>query len=364
MAQLTPSQQEVWNLHNDGHSQQAIADQLGKSRRTIRDLLNRARKALSRDPAIQLAMDNLGTDHEPDILWIKTNDYSMQLRPKRAEQNLIEQLVDALQDVEVAELVDPPTHELSDEMVVYPLFDVHHGLLAHAEVSGEDTNLELSKKRVLSGLSRVMAGAPNAARAVIINGGDFTHQTDDTNKTRRSGHVLDVAGRNVITVVEAIEIIASAIEMALTKHQLVEYFSVPGNHDPQNWEMILIGLRERYRTNPRVNIDVTWNEFSVLEHGEVAIFIHHGDKRTPKDLAMFCAAEFPDVWGRTRYRMLLTGHLHHQKLEEFPGVIWMQMPAVAVRDAHAAGGYKSHSMLMALTFDRESEVARNTLRLK
>jgi len=364
MTQLTPAQQEVWNLRQQGFSQKAIAKQLGKSRRTVRDLIARAENALDRDPAIQLAMDELGTSHEPDTLWIKTKDYSMQLRPKKSEVSFMDQLVEALRDVETAKIIDPPTHELSDEMVVYPLFDVHHGLLAHAEISGEDTNLDLSKERLLTGLGRIMGGAPNAYRAVIINGGDFTHQTDDMNRTRRSGHVLDVAGRNIVTVLEAIEIISSAIEMALTKHQVVEYFSVPGNHDPQNWEMILIGIKERYRDNPRVTIDTTWNEFSVLEHGEVAIFVHHGDKRTPKDLAMFCAAEFPEVWGRTRYRMLLTGHLHHQKLEEFPGVIWMQLPAVTVRDAHAAGGYKSHSMLMALTFDRESEVARNTLRLK
>ena len=372
---MTPAQTEVWQYHQEGFTAGRIAETLGKSRRTVRELLERAKKnqqaAENRDPGVQGAMDRFGiVSDDVERVWFKDKGLTVQIGTrKKTDEDFIARVAAAFQDIPTAPEIQGPLHVLPNMMVVYPLFDVHLGMRAHATISGEEIDLKSGALRLKKGMARVMAGAPNAFRAVVINGGDFTHQTDDRNQTRRSGHILDVDGRNVMTVDEAIEVIAACIEMALNKHQEVEYYSVPGNHDQQNWETILFGLRERYRDHPRVKIYVNWaddtcsSEFSVVEHGEVAIFIHHGDKRTPKDLSMFCAAEFPEVWGRTRYRVVITGHLHHIKVDEFPGIIWMQMPAIAPRDHHASGGYKSHSQMMAIGYDLESESTRNMVKL-
>jgi Drexlerviridae DNA repair exonuclease len=357
---LSEGQEAAWTLRQEGLTQQQIADELNISRRTVRSRLDRAAKKSDQDPAIQEAMNAFGLGIEPSQVWLKNKQFSVQVKPKKAaEVDFLERVKEAFLNLPAALEINRIGEIDTETMVVYPFFDVHLGLRAHKEISGEDMDLEKGVRRVIDAMASVMEGSPNAHRAVIINGGDFTHQTDDKNQTRKSGHILDVDGRNIMTVLEAVEVISTCIEMALTKHDVVEYYSVPGNHDPQNWETILIGLRERYRNNPRVTIDFRLNEFSIIEHGEVAIFIHHGDKRTPKDLSLFCAAEFPEVWGRTRYRILMTGHLHHLKVEEFPGIIWMQMEALAVRDHYSAtGGFKSHASITALAFDRMSECSR------
>lgn len=357
---MTPEQQAVVDLKDQGMGFSAIARQLGISRRSARERYNRAR---AQDPAIESAMKAFGLETQPTEVWLKNKQYSIKVRP--GQKSIVDQLMEVIKEVPAAPPIQVPDQVLDELMVVYPLFDAHIGLRAHQEVSGEESDLRSSAKRVTDAMVAVMAGAPAAKRAIIVNGGDFTHQTDDLNRTRRSGHVLDVAARNGPTVREAIEVVTACIEMALSKHQLVEYYAVPGNHDPQNWETITLVIAERYRLHDRVRVVTSWNEFSVIEHGEVALFVHHGDKRTPKDLAMFCAAEFPQVWGRTRYRVLLTGHLHHLKVDEFPGIYWMQLPALAARDHHAAaGGYRSHSLMTAIGFDRESETTRNTVKVK
>lgn len=366
---MTAEQEAVWTRRQEGMTQQAIADELGLSRRTVRDRLARAEKHVDTDPAIREAMDHFGVEMQPDMLWIKDQKYSMKLKPKQADEvDFLERVKQAFMNIPAAPTVKRTGPIDTETMNVFPLFDAHLGMRAHAGVSGEEMDLERGAQRILDGLAGLMGSAPAAYKAVIINGGDFTHQTDDKNQTRRSGHILDVDGRNWFTTQEAIRVITASIEMALQTHEVVEYYSVPGNHDPQNWETILSGLLIRYADNPRVTIYNNFerhdsSEFSVIEHGEVAIFIHHGDKRTPKDLAMFCAAEFPEIWGRTRFRIVMTGHLHHIKVDEFPGIYWMQMPALAVRDQHAAGGYKSHSLIMCITFDRESECGRITRKL-
>lgn len=356
MAELTETQREALDLHNQGLGVTEIARRLGKSRSSIQERLRRAQAHVT-DPAVQKAMDAMGVQTLPSTVWIKNKNYSIQIRPDKAsEESFLDLMTRALTGLPAATAIPAPQQTIADMMAVYPIFDLHLGLRAHAEVSGHNVDLDSAMKDILAVMAEVMARTPNARRGVIVNGGDFTHQTDDRNMTRRSGHILDVAGRNAPTVEIALEVLCTLIEEALRKHEIVEYYSVPGNHDPQNWETIQFALRERYRDNPRVKIAVRWDEFSVVEHGQVALFIHHGDKRTPKDISMFCSAAFPEVWGRTRYRMLLTGHLHHLKEDEFPGIIWKQFSSPSARDHHAAShGYLSHRILTSMVFDERSK---------
>lgn len=370
MSLLTATQEAVWGLREEGLTQQEIATRLGLSRRTIRDHLKAIKKKLP-DQATSEVMTKFNLETIPDMIWYKDRHHSVKVSPRRLIQlTMMELAQEALQNIPAIKPVKRETSTVDpDLMAVYPIFDAHIGMLAHATISGEDIDLKSGAARVTTALRKAMDALPDAARGVIILGGDLTHQTDDMNKTRRSGHQLDVASRNVFTVMEGFEVVCGAIEYGLLKHETLEVYGVPGNHDPQNWETIMLMLRERYRKEPRVIINVTFEngntsaEFDVVEHGEVAIFIHHGDKRTPKDLSMFVAAEFPEVWGRTKYRILLTGHLNHLKLDEYPGIYWMQMPALAARDHHAAGGYRSHSLLKAMCFDKELETDVKTVKV-
>lgn len=357
---LTPEQQEVWDLHQQGLSAQKIAEKLGRSRSAIRERLERAKakQAVDEDPAVTQARNAFDIHGDPDMIWFKDRKYSVRMKIKsKDEQDFLDRVIAATKTITPLSTIKRTTLQpCNEQMVVYPLFDVHLGLLAHAQISGKNVDLESSKREVIEKMHDVMAMTPDASRAVIINGGDFTHQTDDLNQTRRSANRLDVAARNSVTVDAAVEVICTLISSALTKHETVEYYSVPGNHDPQNWETIQFVLAALYRDNPRVKIDVRWDEFSIIEHGDVALFIHHGDKRTPKDLAMFCSASFPEVWGRSKYRMLFTGHMHHLKTDEFPGIFWVQFGAISPRDHHASShGYLSHRIMSALIFDQRSK---------
>lgn len=354
---LTPGQQEVWDLYSKEKLTVAeIARRFGRNESSIRERLKRAEAKIKIDPAVAGAMSAFEIETLPSTVWIKNKDYSVQIRPEQqSAASFLDLVSEKMSDLPAAMPVPLPSQTVEDLMAVYPIFDLHLGLRAHAEVSGVEVTLKSAKEEILMAMTDVLDATPNARRGVIINGGDFTHQTDDRNMTRRSSNILDVSARNARTVDVAIEVLATLIEMTLRKHETVEYYSVPGNHDPQNWETIQFALRERYRDNPRVVINVRWDEFSVVEHGEVALFIHHGDKRQPKDLVLFCAAAFKDTWTRSNYRMLLTGHLHHMKVDEYPGMIWMQLSAASARDHHASShAYFSHRILTSMVFSRRA----------
>jgi len=353
---LTGHQQEALDLKNQGLSQNEIAKSLGISRRAVR---NRLQGILKKDPAVVEAMEAAHTGMTPNLIWVKTKGegttYSIQLKPKQEEEtSFIDQVHEAFLEIPKAPLITKPRVVLKDLMSVYPLFDVHLGLRAYAGASGEDIDLESAQTRLLDGFSQLLATTPASELALFVNGGDFTHADDDENATPASKHVLDVASRNFSTVHASVEVIAQAIEMLLTKHQRVEYISVPGNHDPKNWVTISVALYYRFLNHEWVNINLSQIEFSVFVFGKNLITVHHGHKRKENDLVMFFAAEYAELWGQSKHRYLFTGHFHSREAKRYPGIYWERMEPVCPRDHYAAStGYDQAASMLSITFHKE-----------
>lgn len=348
---LTDKQQQAVDLRRQGLSQRAIGEEMGVSRRSVRNLLERAEEK-DVDPSLQEVMDNFGTNEVPDLYWAKDKKFSALFRTKKVKQDdLMERLKEAFQDIPIAPAISAPDLSEDDLISTYPLFDVHLELHAAANVSGEESNLQIAVKRLKTNMATLMARTPNSGKGIIINGGDFTEADNDLNQTPKSKNPLDVSARNYNAVDASVEVIDSLIQMALQKHKTVEYYSVPGNHDPNNWVTIMFALYNRYRDNPRVRIEKSPLEFSIIQFGKVLIVIHHGDKRAIKDLIMFFTAEYPQVWSGSKYRYLWTGHNHHLKAEDFPGMEWEQFRPVTTRNHYAYSNfYASISELMSITF--------------
>jgi hypothetical protein len=60
------------------------------------------------------------------------------------------------------------------------------------------------------------------------------------------------------------------------------------------------------------------------------------------------------LWGKTKYRYLFTGHMHHHKSQDIGGVTWNQLPAMTARDAYTvSNAYVSRAQLQGFTYHRE-----------
>tara|TARA_R110002072_G_scaffold26966_23_gene88491 strand:- start:2548 stop:3654 length:1107 start_codon:yes stop_codon:yes gene_type:complete len=366
---LTPSQQDAWNLKEQGFTQREIAEKLGISRRAVRNRLEGARK---NDPGLQTAMAAIQTKMVPDRYWTKTSkdengvSHSVLMVPAPPEEtDFMDEVHEAFQNIPKAPPINPPAEVDEDLMVMYPLFDVHLGLRSMASVSGEDIDLESAQKRLLEGAAKLIAGAPQATKALLVNGGDFTHADDDENATPASKHVLDVDCRNFTTVTAGVEVLTLFIEMLLEKHDTVDYISVPGNHDPKNWVSIMVGLYYRFQGHNRVNIELNPIEFSVYVWGSTLVSVHHGHKRKETELVMFFAAEYASIWGAAVYRYLFTGHFHSREAKRYPGMYWERMEPICPRDHYAASSaYDQAASMTCIAFHREfGEVGRTRIAL-
>lgn len=351
MAVMNFTDQDILELRESGMSRAQMARRTGKTERQVKAALERAR----RDPAVGVAMQAMGTNMVPSSLWIKNDKYSMQLKPAAVdpECDLISRLQEAFADIPAYEPVDT-SHEYSDLLAVYPMYDLHAGLLAWGrETRGPDFDLDLFRSDLIYSVSRLSERAPKAGHALVIIGGDAIHVNDGNNETPSNKHKLDADGRFEKIIDVAIQAISRTIEILAEKHARVSVVVLRGNHDEVAHLFLKMGLKQRYRNCDRIQFPFIHgadkSEIFWMQHGENLISAHHGDKAKPEKLAMIVADQC-GFWSETRNRVILTGHLHHLRTLDMPGVTHYTMRAFAPADAYGAnyGGIRG---LQVMTFD-------------
>lgn len=360
---MTPKQRDAWNLHIAGVPGKEIAKRLGINKASVSNRLKNARKHVEADDAIQGAMSSVGMSDAGPLHsgWIKSEGASLYFQmPKGAGVNVSEIVREAFDGIPACPLIPSPREFADGLLTVYPIFDAHIGMRASANESGEDMDNEKAESRITGGIGQCIASSPASEKAVILIGGDALHANDQTAMTPKSKHVLDVASSFSDALDVAIRTFAACVEMAASKHKNVIVSVIQGNHDRDAFLAIMYALRERYRDNPRIEVQRKGGEFFVMEWGKVMIASHHGDKAKAERLVLHMADEWATMWGKTRFRYYFTGHMHHTKMQDIGGVQVEQLRAAAPRDAYAAShSYSSRSEMQAITYHKDSgEVSR------
>lgn len=291
------------------------------------------------------------------IQWVKTKlDSDLQEAAIRA-------FVDSL--VEDARGLAPPTPSpavtLADLLVVYPMGDPHFGMYAWKDEAGEDFDLEVAERLTCAAIDRLVESAPAAETALIVNLGDFFHADNSSNQTARSSNALDVDTRWAKVLQVGLRAMVHVIRKALEKHANVIVRNVAGNHDTHSSFALALALDAYFSAEPRVRIDLSPAAFWFLRFGKVLIGATHGDTAKMADLPGVMACDRPEDWGATRYRYWYAGHIHHEKVQEYPGVTVEYFRTLAAKDAwHAAQGYRSGRDMRCVIHHREfGEIERH-----
>lgn len=120
---------------------------------------------------------------------------------------------------------------------------------------------------------------------------------------------------------------------------------VHGNHDETLTFAFQRILLERFRRDRRTSISERLTGRQYLHHGNNLIGIAHGH-RAKRRLPQLMALEAADVWGRTTYREIHTGHFHSQAaewslpIETVDSVLVRVAPSLGpADDYHASNGW-------------------------
>lgn len=353
---MSAAQAEALRLFRETGNRTEVARIMGKSRATVRGLIDRGLAAENAPEGQRAAIAATGLHGVAKAGWriTKHPDGSRDSVYWRAEEpeaeqpeDVIDRIADRLNRIQPAPAIKRPNVTRTDIRNFVPLFDVHLSMRIGSYGTAQAVD------RLRTGVADLLERSPPAECTVILNGGDFTHQNGPDNLTPQSKHPLPVDAEYDDTTDVATDVTADMIETALKRSDHVIYKALKGNHDPHTARILRAALRQRYRNEPRVTIEDTGIDFFAHEWDGNLICGHHGDLRgkKPADFVLGFAAKYAEAWGRTRYRDLWTGHLHHLKVCELPGMTTNQVRAIAPADRHSTEElYVSHSEMIAVTY--------------
>lgn len=302
------------------------------------------------------------TDPEGRILaqWTKTREDG------QSTQNLIEALQEAFAAHEglgaLPEFEGSPDLE---SLTLYPLPDLHLGMMSWGAETGESYDLKIAETLIRQSMDRLIAASPASETAVILGLGDLFHANDQSNRTPRSGHQLDVDGRFPKVLRAGVNLMMHIIGRAAQKHPRVVVRILPGNHDPESSLALAVALSVFYAGNIRITIDDSPSPHWYMRHGKVLLAGTHGHTLKPPAMAMLLATDRPADWGASVYRHMVFGHVHHESAKEIGGVRVESFSSPAAKDTYAtAGGYRSGRALNAITYHAEhGEISRNRVNI-
>lgn len=368
----TPMQREVAEALLSTGSIEAAAEAVGVTPRTLRAHLSELERAAAKrgwlpgDGPIENTPQGFsikgtstmyGPDGEVKLRWVKT---------KADEDAKYASLLQALgviaEDFKGAhDPVAAPAYADDELLAVYPMGDPHVGMLSWARETGADFDLEIAEHNLVVAVDRLVAGAPPAREALILNLGDFFHTDNSSNQTARSHHALDVDSRWSKILGVGVRIMRRIIDRALTKHEKVTVRCEIGNHDDHSSVMLAICLAQYYERDPRVVIDTSPAKFFYFAFGSTLIATTHGDTLKPDKLPGVMAADQPKLWGDARHRFWYVGHVHHESVKEYPGVTVETFRTLAAGDAwHRGAGYRAdRDMRVDIIHKRYGRISRN-----
>lgn len=241
-----------------------------------------------------------------------------------------------------------------DLLAVYPIGDHHTGMLAWARETGQPWDLKIAESMLQKASRKLIRACPPCEQALIAILGDFFHTDSYASVTPAHKHLLDSDIRYPKMMEIGLVMLENVITAAAERHQDLFVIFEKGNHDESTMAAVAVFFKRLYRDNPRVKIDDSPSFFHIHVFGKNLLATNHGDKVKMEKQLGILAHDHPVEWGLTKYRLVMTGHVHTEHRREFPGGWVESFGVLPPADAYAhRGGWRSVQQMHALVFHRE-----------
>lgn len=314
--------------------------------KTLEDLIERAKIDMDKwkiDRWIANTWENAmkGENGEP----ILTTLYQIKAYLKPNEMAQIQLFIDALRDEirEGATVYKPTQVQYCNgdgrNMLEVSIPDMHFGMLALKEETGQDWNLDIAEQTYRSAISSLLKSATDNStihQIIMPIGNDLLHIDNSASKTfagteMDSVHSLKMLFRRVKNILRD-----SILDMAEVAP--VHVISVPGNHDPSTSYFLAEALEDSFYNHPSVTFDNGGKSRKFYKWGIVLLGFTHGDQEKHDRLPGLMSGEMPEAWAETQWREWHIGHKHRKATEHYlpatthGGVIVRTLPSLTAAD--------------------------------
>lgn len=350
------TQHKIITLHLQNYSGSQIANQLGKSKSSVNEMIHRIKTKANNDlPGPTLyKTDEDGTKREI-LQWVK---------PKQQDTthyDVLEGFKDEITPTSpVTQLTTPNRNDLLN---CYVLTDAHIGMLSWDEECGQNYDTSIAEQKIVQFFQQGIQSAPQADTAVFAQLGDFLHYDSFDSVTPANQHVLDSDTRFHNLVRVAIRVIRQVTRLLLQKYNSVHFIMAEGNHDPRASVWLKEMFYTMYQNEPRITVDTSPNPYHAYQWGSTSLFFNHGHLKKFGNIDQVFVSQFREIYGMSNYSFGHTGHKHHEIKIETPLMVLEQHPTIANASSYEARhGFLSVPKANVITYSKTAgEVGRVTI---
>lgn len=244
------------------------------------------------------------------------------------------------------------------KLLVIPISDLHHNLLATAFSSGNEYNCKIAEEiwnKVLEDVASEVSDC-GIERIVLTIGGDQAN-ADGPSGTTTKGTPQDCELPYYDACEHLYGMTVNGIEF-LSTIAPVDVIYVPGNHDKVTGFQMAKYIAAWFRDVQNVNVDYSPLPRKYFVWGNTLfVFAHDGDlKRLPQ----LIADEARDVWSSVSFTEVMLQHLHSEQvlMEQYNMRIQRIPSAVARSQWTTNSGYKSRRQCKSFLYDKKSGLRR------
>lgn len=272
-------------------------------------------------------IDNCMDENNFDIVNIRTSKWQMMdkdgnikdmvsskftMKPKK-DLNWNQEFVDnVFKNIKIEErpFVFYTRNTKSKQCLVFPISDLHLGMLSEKNVTGNNYNIQIAEKLYYNTINDVLSETADKdfEKIFFVIGNDFLN-ADNIFNTTTKGTQQDNSNMWHTVVDKAIEMCINGINRLLEKSK-VDVIYVPSNHDYHTMYGVVNVLKAYYRNTKDVNILGDPSERKYVKYGNTMMCFSH-DMKIDRALEIM-TTEAKDIWCKSFRCILFLGHLHTQ----------------------------------------------------
>ena len=326
---ITENQRNVISLLAEGNKPYKVAEIIGMASRSgVNNIIRRVRgyaavKGYDAKANLDDGINGMIIKGVSDFKNMETGELSRRwIKYDQDKQNVLnvvkETLEDISSDITNKYVVADPVEVDSNGLInVYISNDLHFGALMWEEETGNrDYNLKIAETTLSKSIDYLVENSPTAKVGIVVDLGDMTEMDDYKNATPKSGHSLDVDGRYSKVLGVTVKAMINLVNKALTKHEVVHFINVEGNHDITTALAVRIAVEAYFHNEPRVIVDTSPKPIKYYTHGSTLLGFAHGDGLKMKEAGEAMAVDNEKVFSDTVNRYFHFGHTHKDSVYE------------------------------------------------
>lgn len=232
----------------------------------------------------------------------------------------------------IKELTKPTNYDPSGEILEVTLPDLHAGLFAWEEETGNNYDIHIAKENFLKCFNDIIerSNGRKFKKILFVTLGDLLHVDNDAATTTK-GTAQQIDGRITKVYNIVLDMLIDAIEI-LGNFAPVEVIYTSGNHDALLGFTLIKSVEKAFRNDENITFDNSPNPRKYKKFGNVLLGWLHGDVNE-KNISEWLQVEARKEFGETLFAEVHAGHRHHQQTIEKNGMIVRYLPTICASSA-------------------------------